>query len=154
MKTLTTLLLTATLSTPLWAAEVQVTDPYARAVPTGQPNSAAFMQLENQSDEGVTLTGASSDVAEVVELHTHIQDQGVMRMRRIDGIELPPHQMVSLQPGGLHVMLIGLNRGLAEGEQISLTLSFSDGSEQSLSLPVRPVMPMGHQHQGMGQNKP
>lgn len=156
MRALTTLLLSLTLSSPLWAADIQVTAPYARAVPPGQPNSAVFMELENRGDETVTLTEASSDAAKVVELHTHIEDQGVMRMRRIDGIELPAHRKVSLQPGGLHVMLIGLNRDLAEGDRLLMTLGFSDGSQQTLELPVQPVMPMGHRHHGsgMGQGQP
>ncbi|GGB95659.1 transporter [Marinobacterium zhoushanense] len=152
MKALTSLLLSAALSTPLWAADVQVSDPYARAVAPGQPNSAAFMQLENRSDKAISLTGAASGVAQSVELHAHIEDQGVMRMRRIDAIDLAPHQQVSLQPGGLHVMLIGLNRTLAVGEELALTLSFSDGSQQTLSLPVRPIMPMGNMSQHQHQN--
>lgn len=154
MKALSTLLLSAALSTPLLAAEVQIDDPYARAVAPGQPNSAVFMRLENLGDQMLSLTGAASEVAQAVELHTHIQDQGVMRMRRIDAIELPPHQSVSLQPGGLHVMLIGLNRALTEGEEVTLTLSYSDGDTQTLTLPVRPVMPMAAQKHGnnMGNN--
>jgi len=154
MKALTTLLLSAALSTPLWAADVQVTAPYARAVAPGQSNSAAFMQLENRGDETLSLTGVSSDVAKSVELHAHMQDQGVMRMRRIDAIDLPPHQSVVLQPGGLHVMLIGLTRTLAEGEEVAMTLSFSDGSEQNLNLPVQPVMPMANNAMGdMGKHQ-
>ncbi|MBV1789591.1 copper chaperone PCu(A)C [Marinobacterium sp. D7] len=154
MKALSTLLLSAALSTPLLAAEVQVNDPYARAVAPGQPNSAAFMQLENLGGQMLSLTGATSEVAQAVELHTHIQDQGVMRMRRINTIELPPHQRVSLQPGGLHIMLIGLTRTLSEGDEMALTLTFSDGSEQTFNMPVRPVMPMGAQKHGnnMGNN--
>ncbi|MBR9885359.1 MAG: copper chaperone PCu(A)C, partial [Oceanospirillales bacterium] len=81
MKALTTLVLGGLLSSQVWAADVEVTDPYARAVPPGQPNSAAFMQLQNRGEDTLTLIGASSDVAKAVELHTHTQDQGVMRMR-------------------------------------------------------------------------
>ncbi len=145
MKPLAHLLLLSTLSAPCFAADVSVNDAYARAVPPGQPNSAAFMQITNNGDTAVTVTGASSSVSSVTELHTHIQDQGVMRMRRIDGIELPAGETVSLQPGGLHVMLIGLEKNLAEGDSVNLTLEFSDGSTEALEMPVQPVIPMGHQ---------
>ncbi|SEF69290.1 copper chaperone PCu(A)C [Marinobacterium lutimaris] len=149
MKALAPLLLLSMLATPAFAADVSINDAYARAVPPGQPNSAAFMQITNKGDAALTLTGATTSVAGVAELHTHIQDEGVMRMRRIDGIELPAGESVSLKPGGLHVMLIGLEKNLAAGDKIDLTLEFSDGSSEALEIPVQPVMPMGHQmHQG------
>ncbi|WP_432695822.1 copper chaperone PCu(A)C [Marinobacterium sp. YM272] len=149
MKTLARLLLLSALSVPAFAADVSVIDPYARAVPPGQPNSAAFMQISNNGDEAVTLTGAATSAAGTAELHAHIQDEGVMRMRRIDGIELPAGETVTLQPGGLHVMLIGLKKTLAEGDDVDLELQFSDGTSASLTLPVKPVMPMGMQlHKG------
>lgn len=145
MKPLAHLLLLSTLSAPAFAADVSVNDAYARAVPPGQPNSAAFMQITNNGDTAITVTGASTSAADVAELHTHTQDNGIMRMRRLDGIELPAGQTVSLQPGGLHVMLIGLEKNLSEGESVDLTLEFSDGSTEVLEMPVQPVMPMGHQ---------
>ncbi|TCK02546.1 copper chaperone PCu(A)C [Marinobacterium mangrovicola] len=145
MKPLAHLLLLSTLSAPAFAADVSIDGAYARAIPPGQPNSAAFMQITNNGTAAVTLTGAKTSVASVAELHNHIQDEGVMRMRRVDGIELPAGETVSLQPGGLHVMLIGLEKNLAEGDSVDLTLEFSDGSEEALQMPVQPVMPMGHQ---------
>jgi len=136
MKTLSTLLGALIFSTTVWAADVEVKAPYVRAVPPGQSNSAAFMQLYNQGAD-VALVSARSKVAQNVELHTHTQDEGVMRMRRIDQIELPAQQQVTLKPGGLHIMLIGLQRPLMEGEKVEMTLEFSDGSEQSISLPIK-----------------
>lgn len=145
MKPLAHLLLLSTLSAPAFAADVSVNDAYARTVPPGQPNSAAFMQITNNGDTAITVTGASTSAADVAELHTHTQDNGIMRMRRLDGIELPAGQTVSLQPGGLHVMLIGLEKNLSEGESVDLTLEFSDGSTEVLEMPVQPVMPMEQQ---------
>ena len=71
-----------------FAADVTVTEPYARAVAPGQPNSAIFMRLSNQGDSALQLVSASTPAAKVVELHTHTNDQGVMKMRRIDAIDL------------------------------------------------------------------
>jgi len=96
----------ATLSIAAQGVEISIGDPYARAVPPGQPNSAVFMSLENRSGADQALVAAESGVSEVVELHTHVAEGGMMRMRRIEKIELPAGQSVTLQPGGLHVMLM------------------------------------------------
>lgn len=153
MKKLLTLVTTGFLmSSAAMAADVNVESPYARATAPGQPNSAVFMHLHNQGD-ATTLVSAGSNAAKVVELHTHIHDQGVMRMRKIDGIELPANEQVELAPGGLHIMLIGLEAPLQVGNQINMTLEFDDGTRQQLEVPVQQVMPMGMQH-GKGHNKP
>lgn len=128
------------------ADPVRVDDPYARAVPPGQPNSAVFMTLTNQADADRALVSASSNVAEVVELHTHTMDNGMMRMRRIAQIDLPAGEAVVLEPGGLHVMLIGLKRQLVPGEQVTLELRYDDGSSEQLSAPVKAIQPMGRMH--------
>lgn len=129
--------------------DVIIENAFARAVPPGQPNSAAFMTLDNHGHHDASLVSASSSVAEVTELHTHTDVDGVMQMRQIDTIEIPAGQQTHLQPGGLHVMLIGLKQNLADGDQIDLTLTFADGSEKALEIPVRHAMPVhsdGHQH--------
>ena len=136
----------------LAADGVTFSDPYVRGVPPGQPNSAAFMQIDNKGKANRALVGGSSPAAEAVELHTHTMDGGMMRMRQVDKIDLPAGETVSLQPGGLHVMLIGLKQKLVPGEEVELTLSFDDGSQVSLKAPVRKLqmkmkpMKQGHMH--------
>ncbi|MFD2112499.1 copper chaperone PCu(A)C [Thiorhodococcus fuscus] len=131
--------LVASLSFAVFAADVEVADPYARAVPPGQPNSAVFMTLSNPSQQDRVLVGAESSVAETVELHTHIQADGMMQMRRIERIDLPAGQSVELAPGGLHVMLIGLQHPLDPEATIDLTLVFDDGDRMALKVPVRRI---------------
>jgi copper(I)-binding protein len=125
---------------------MQVSGAYARAVPPGQPNSAAFLSLRNDSDEDHALVAAESAVAKIVELHRHTMDGGMMRMRPVAKIELPAGQTVTLQPGGLHVMLIGLDHQLLPGEQVELALIYEDGSRTRLSAPVQKVQAMRMQH--------
>ena len=127
--------------------DLHIHDAFARAVPPGQPNSAAFMTLHNHGTKDVRITSASSNVSEVTELHTHTEVDGVMQMRQIDAIEIPAGGMTELKPGGLHVMLIGLTQNLAEGDTVEVTLNFEDGSDRLLEVPVKHVMPMmQHQH--------
>jgi copper(I)-binding protein len=122
---------------------ISVIDPYARAVPPGQPNSAVFMQISNDGADDRALLSAASGVSEVVELHTHRMEDGMMKMRRVDRIDLPAGETVALAPGGLHVMLIGLKQQLQPGDDVPITLTLDDGSELSVTAPVRMVMPMG-----------
>lgn len=126
------------------AEAVVVDDPYVRAVPPGQSNSASFMGLENSSTEDYALVGAESPAAKVVELHVHTMTDGMMRMRQVERVDLPHGAKVALQPGGYHLMLIGLQRDLVPGESIPLTLIFGDGSKRSLEVPVRKLMMQMH----------
>lgn len=134
-------LIAAALTTSSLAmAEVTINDAYARAVPPGQMNSASFMMLKNDDEKSVSLVSGSSSVAKVVELHNHINENGVMKMRQVEKIDIPANGMAHLQPGGLHLMLIGLKKDLMEGDNIDLNLEFSDGSSQELTIPVKKVM--------------
>ena len=125
---------------PLFSAgaadHVTVSEAYVRAVPPGLPNSASFMLLQNSADSDLVLKGAESPAAKMVELHTHTMKGGMMRMRQVDKIDLPAGESVALQPGGLHVMMIGLQQALVPGEQIDLALVFDDGSKLAIKVPV------------------
>lgn len=129
----------------------QVENPYARAVPPGQMNSAAFMVVTNNTDQPRAIVAASSSVSEVVELHTHTNVDGVMQMRQIPQIDLPAQQTTELKPGGLHIMLIGLQQDMTEGSSIEVTLKFDDNSTQTISMPVKPVMSKMHMKHKHGQ---
>lgn len=122
--------------------DIQIQHAYARAVPPGQPNSAAFMTLHNKGDAANAVVSASSPAAKVVELHTHTMDGGMMKMRKIEKIDIPAKGMTELKPGGLHIMLIGLKEQLKPGMKVSLTLKFADGSESSVEAPVQEVVKM------------
>jgi copper(I)-binding protein len=130
-------------SAPAAASALQIQDAYARAVPPGQHNSAAFLRIHNSSDQKRALMSAASPVAEVVELHTHTKDQGVMRMRRIERIEIPAQGTAVLQPGGLHLMLIGLKQPLAADDPLTLRLVFDEDEVIEVNATARAVMP-GH----------
>lgn len=136
----------------VYAADVTVSDAYARAVPPGQPNSAAFMVLQNNSKQDRALVNARSNISKVVELHTHKKENGVMRMRRVDRIDVRAGSKTVLQPGGLHVMFIGLKQQLKAGDMVELELEFDDKSRVKLKIPVKMVAGMQMQHQHMHNN--
>lgn len=123
-------------------AEVIVSDPWARASAGMARAGAAFMSIENTGSDD-RLVAAHADVSEVVELHTHIKDGDVMRMRKVEAIALPGGQTTALEPGGLHVMFINLTDPLTEGETFPLTLVFEEAGQQTVTVQVRGVGAMG-----------
>lgn len=118
-------------------ADLTVVAPYVRMVPPGTPNSAAFMTIVNDGTSDRRLVKADSPVARAVELHSHTNEQGLMRMRQVSAIEVKAKGRAELKSGGYHVMLIDLRQPLKEGETVPLTLTFDDGSMSKVDAPVR-----------------
>lgn len=130
-------------------APVDVQEPWARAALQGR-TSAAYMTIENNTAVLDRLVSATSPVARVVELHTHMMDGGVMRMRPVQAIEVNPGEPAVLRPGGLHIMLIDLARPLRAGETIPLTLRFEKAGEVTVTVAVQAAGASGAGHHGQG----
>lgn len=110
---------------------------YSRPAPAGGMGGA-FVTVTNGGDTPDRLIGARTSVAEAVELHETIDDNGVMKMRPVaGGIEIPPGKTVELKPGGMHVMLMGLTAPLVEGQDVELTLIFEKAGPVTLKVPVK-----------------
>jgi periplasmic copper chaperone A len=118
---------------------VTVTAPWARATPGGAKVGGAYLEITAKPGAADALVSAHSTVAGVVELHTHVHDGGVMRMRRVEEIAVPAAGKVTLKPGGLHIMLMDLKQPLKEGETIDLTLTFRRAGEVQVKVPVLKV---------------
>lgn len=116
---------------------IEIVDPYVPALPPGVRTGAAYLRIRNGAERDVALVSAASPIATAVELHTHADDGGVMRMRQVKEIVVPAGKEVALQPGGYHVMLIDLKAPLVAGEKLALTLGFADGSGATVEAMVR-----------------
>lgn len=135
------LLFFAFLIPPAWAQTIMAGDlhisaPWARAsvVQTG----AAYVTIENRGSADDRLLSVETEVAGAPQLHEHAMQDGVMRMRQVEGgIPIPAGETVVLEPGGYHMMLMGLNRHLVEGESFKITLRFERAGAVELSVPVR-----------------
>lgn len=156
LKRLALLATTALLLSTSAHADVMVEEAYVRAMPPGQTVTGAFMLLKNTGDEDRAVVSAESDAANVVELHTHVNDNGVMKMRQIPQIDLTAGETTELKPGGLHIMLIDVPNRLNVDDQVSIKLIFDDGSEQTFTAPVKSVTGGMMNHGGMqgGQGMP
>jgi copper(I)-binding protein len=116
-------------------AQVAVVDPWVRGVVPAQKSTGAFMELRAAAD--TTLVGASSPAAKIVEIHQMKMDGGVMRMSAVDKLALPAGKAVKLEPGGYHVMLMGLVAPIKEGDTVAITLALKDKDGKPWSVDVK-----------------
>jgi periplasmic copper chaperone A len=130
---------------------ITIEDGWVRATAgTDDPTmSAAFMVINNGTDKDVALTAAASPVAGMVQLHEMVMADGDMVMQEVaDGITVAAGRGKVLEPGGFHVMLMDVQQELAPGDEAEVTLTFSDGSTQTLTLPVKEFTEEeGHHHE-------
>jgi copper(I)-binding protein len=122
---------------------VKIENAWARATPGMAKNGGAYLTVVNAGKSRDRLVAATADIAKRVEVHTHINDNGIMRMRQVDGIDLPAGGTIQMKPGGYHVMLIGLHKPLKKGERFPVTLVFEKAGEVKTSVEVRSVGAMG-----------
>lgn len=117
--------------------KLTVMDVRARPAPLEGGNGATFMTLLNGLDVPVRFASADSEVAGTIELHETINDNGVMKMEpHPEGFEIPAGGVLQLQPGGKHVMLLGLVQPLQTGDSFDLTLNFEGSDSVTVKVPV------------------
>ena len=131
----------------VFGADIEIEGAYARASIPNMPNSAAFFVIKNNSDKDIAITSANSDIAEKNELHTHIKENKMMKMMKIEKLVVPAKSSLELKSGGDHVMLMGLKKELKVGDEINLELSFSDGDKKSIKVPVKDLASTMHKMQ-------
>jgi periplasmic copper chaperone A len=116
---------------------IGVTNAWIRSPAPGTSVAAGYFDIVNRGATPVALVGARSDACASIELHTHIHDGDVMRMRRLDRVELPVSEPVAFASGGHHLMLIQFAD--VTTPSIPVTLTFSDGSELTVPFELRSV---------------
>lgn len=116
-------------------ANVMLVDGYVRAMPTTVPNTAAYFTLMNHGPE-INLVAVETDVAEQAQLHTLVEEGGVIKMRQQAHFTIATHGNLALAPSGDHVMLLGLKQPLQIDQKVDLTLKFDNGTEQVITLKV------------------
>ena len=123
-----------------FAKGMSVDNPYVRKVPPGQMTSASFLTIKNTNDKEISLIKATSDVAKNVELHEHVHEDGMMKMRQVKEITIPANGERILKPGGYHIMLIGLTRKIKAGDIVDINLEFNNGDKQAIKAEVKKIM--------------
>ena len=132
------LLLAATIVTaPANAQSITVEEPWARATIGQSKNSAVYMRLTNRGGEPDRLISASSPAAAATELHATIREGDVMKMRAVQAIDLKPGESTVFEPGGLHVMFLGVKQPLHTGDHVPLVLQFEKAGRVEVQAVVR-----------------
>ena len=108
--------------------DLEITSAWVREPIPGRMMSAAYLTITNPSDSDRVLTSVTADWAGLIEIHTHLHEDGVMRMRQLPSLVIPAGETVTFEPGGLHLMLFRLKLPLAEA--LTMTLCFEDDESQ------------------------
>ena len=142
------LLVAITLAFPALADSFRVGDlvvenPWFRASAGAAKSGVSFMAIMNNGDTPDRLVSVSSTVAKKAHLHTTIMENDVMKMRALDALEIPVGGMAILKPGSTHVMFMGLNAPLKEGETFPLTLEFEKAGMLEITANVMKAGAMG-----------
>lgn len=127
--------LTVNAAAKLPAENVSITDARVRPTHPGQEVGAAYMTLTSKQD--VKLIAVESDVTKSVEIHSMTMNNGVMKMRMLDTLDLAAGKPYTLAPGGYHLMLFDLKKPLAEGEVVNFTLRFKNKNNAEFQQKVQ-----------------
>ncbi len=131
--------------------ELHIDHPWALASPPGVPNGAAYLLVHNRGAAADRLLGADTPVAAKAEVHEHVHQDGLMKMRKVEGsVAIPSGGELALQPGGYHLMLFGLKQPLEDGKRFPLTLHFEKAGDLQVEVAVQKEAPAAaateHQH--------
>jgi len=130
------------------AGSLVIEAPWARATPAGARVGGGYLKITNTGQQPDRLIGGSLLVAAEVEVHEMTMRDGIMKMRKLDGLEIKPGQSVELKPGGYHLMFMGLREGLKEKQTVKGTLMFEKAGSVEVEYRVAPIGAQsgGHAH--------
>ncbi|WP_330925915.1 copper chaperone PCu(A)C [Candidatus Sororendozoicomonas aggregata] len=119
--------------------EVTYTDPYVKETIANNTSTAGYITLVNNKTSDIQLIAVSvaPDVAAKAELHGHKMEGDIMKMHEVASLDLPSGTPVKLEPGGYHVMLMGLKQPLIPASEVNVTFQFSDGESLNVAMPVK-----------------
>lgn len=132
---------------PAWS-QVEIETPWVRATAPGVKLAAGYMTIRNKSSQPERLVGGETPAAARVEMHVHIRDGDILRMREVKGYDIPAQGRFQLRPGGAHLMFVDIKRPLKEGDQVPVRLKFGRAGEVEVVFNVgRLTAPSGrHKH--------
>lgn len=127
--------------------ELDIAHPWSRPLPPVSTTGVAYLKVANKGGADDVLLSAESPVADTVEIHTHVKDGDMMKMRKLEELVIPAHGEQTLAPGGHHLMLMGLKRVPLEGERFPVTLHFKRAGAVEVEVAVDAEPDAQHQAQ-------
>jgi copper(I)-binding protein len=132
--------------------DLEIIDPWARATAGLARNGAAYLTLSTRGEAVDRLLGAETPVARKAGLHGHLIENGIVKMRPVKAFEVAPGEPVVLEPGGFHIMLMGLKAPLEAGTAFPLTLRFEKAGAIEVEARVESAGAGTPDHQGDGDH--
>jgi copper(I)-binding protein len=120
------------------AGPLEINDLWVRGSVPGQTNGAGYMQIKNPSGASDRLLSAQSEAATRLELHTVLTENGVAKMRQVEGVDIPAKGSAKLTPGGFHLMFLQLTGPFKQGDLIPVVLKFEKAGEVRVNFTVKP----------------
>lgn len=139
----------ATLAHEYDAGNLHIEHPWSLLLPANSENGAAYFVVANQGQDADRLLGADTERAASAEIHQHVAKDGMMKMQKVEGVDIPSGGKVVFAPGQYHLMLFGLKKPLADGERFPLTLHFQKAGDVKVEVAVQKDAPKGT---GMGHD--
>jgi periplasmic copper chaperone A len=119
---------------------IHITQPWARATPKAASTGAAYLTVANGGTAPDRLSCIASDVSATCQIHSMSMDNGVMKMRPVEGgLEIPPGETITLKPSGLHLMLVDLKHALEPGKTVEATLRFEKAGTVKVDFPIAAI---------------
>jgi copper(I)-binding protein len=119
---------------------IHISQPWSRATPKGASAGASYMTITNKGSTPDRVSCVSSDASAECQIHTMTMDNGVMKMRPVEGgLEILPGQTITLKPGGFHMMLLDLKHPLEAGSSVKATLKFDHAGTVDVDYPVAAI---------------
>lgn len=119
---------------------LQISQPWARATPKGADSGAAYMTVTNTGSRPERLSCVSSDASAKCQIHEMSMDNGVMKMRLVEGgVQVKPGETITFKPGGYHVMLVDLKAQLQQGKTVEATLKVDNGGTAQVEFPIAAI---------------
>src|SRR3984885_10181155 len=130
---------------PAWAADydvgsIHIAAPWARATPKGAAAGAGYMTVTNKGAAPDRVSCVSDDASAQCQIHSMTMDNGVMKMRPVEGgLEIKPGETVTLAPGGFHIMFLDLQHALEQGHSVKATLKFDHAGTVDVEYPIAAI---------------
>jgi hypothetical protein len=121
------------------ADSMEIVNPWSRATPKGASTAIGYMTIRNNGTAPDRLIGGSIDVADGFQLHSMAMENGVAKMRELNGVDIEPGQTIEFKPGGSHVMFVNLKHPLSKGEPVKGTLVFEQAGKVQIEYSVEGI---------------
>ena len=145
-----TFLILSLFSLSIYSKDIEIKNFWIKEVPPASKVSAGFGEIHNHTGKDIFLKSITGKISNSIEIHTHLKEDGVMKMRKVESLKIPAKSSLMLKPGGDHVMFFDLQSAPKEGEGVELSFDFGDGKKEKVKVKAQVLksQPKSEDHSG------